>query len=285
MAPGSSVAGGGRAAPAFSAGKSPAGTQAAAPAPIALKRRISRTRRTDRGFTDFNADACFVRPARGPPWPTGDAGRRGHVWGTMTQSHGSSQTGGPPRRPRSGPMAALSAIDRTFEVFEKYVLSYGVLIMAVVTIANVFGRNVFQQSLYFAEELNQFLIVLITWVGLGYASRKGRHIRMSAIYDQMNERIKKVMMIIMCAGTAAVMFLLAYYSINYIGGLIQRGTVTPALRVPLWATYIWVPVGFVITGIQYSMAIVRNLQEEEVFISYTEVDAYDEGDPTLGSGS
>jgi TRAP-type C4-dicarboxylate transport system permease small subunit len=204
----------------------------------------------------------------------------------MTQSHGSSQaSGGPPRRPRSGPMAALTAIDRIFEVFEKYVLSYGVMIMAVVTIANVFGRNVFQQSLYFAEELNQFLIVLITWVGLGYASRKGRHIRMSAVYDQMSEPVKKVMMITMCAGTAGVMFLLAYYSMNYIGGLIDRGTVTPALRVPIWMTYIWVPVGFVITGIQYTMAIVRNLQEEEVYISYTEVDAYDEGDPTVGSGT
>jgi len=181
-------------------------------------------------------------------------------------------------------MAALSAVDRTIEVVEKYVLSYGVIIMALVTIANVFGRNVFQQSLYFAEELNQFLIVLITWVGLGYASRKGRHIRMSAIYDQMSEPIKKAMMITMCAGTAAVMFLLAYYAFHYVGGLIDRGTLTPALRVPVWLTFVWVPVGFVITGIQYSLAVVRNLREDEVYISYSEVDAYDEGDPTVGRG-
>ena len=206
-------------------------------------------------------------------------------WGTMTQSHGSSQaSGGPPRRPRSGPMAAFTVIDRIFEVFEKYVLSYGVIIMAVVTIANVFGRNVFQQSLYFAEEVNQFLIVLITWVGLGYASRKGRHIRMSAVYDQMSEPIKKVMMITMCAGTAAVMFLLAYYAMHYVGGLIERGTLTPALRVPVWITFMWVPVGFVITGIQYTLAVVRNLREDEVYISYSEVDAYDEGDPSVGRG-
>jgi len=196
----------------------------------------------------------------------------------------STGAGNTPRRPRHGAMKALTMVDRTFETFEKYVLSYGVLIMAVNTIANVFGRNVFQQSLYFSEEVNQFLIVLITWVGLGYASRKGRHIRMSAIYDQMSETIKKVLMIIMCGGTAAVMFILAYYSMNYLGGLLDRGTVTPALRVPLYVTYIWVPVGFIITGIQYTLAIVRNLQEKEVYISYSEVDAYDEGDPTVGSG-
>lgn len=203
----------------------------------------------------------------------------------MSTSDTTHQGGGhTPKRPQKGPMKALTLIDQGFETFEKYVLSYGVLLMAVNTIANVFGRNVFQQSLYFSEEVNQFLIVLITWVGLGYASRKGRHIRMSAVYDQMSEPIKKALMIIMCAGTSAVMFLLAYYSMHYLGGLINRGTVTPALRVPLYMTYVWVPVGFIITGIQYLLAIVRNLQEKEVYISYSEVDAYDEGDPTVGSG-
>lgn len=203
----------------------------------------------------------------------------------MSTSDTSRASGGnTPKRPQRGPMRALTLIDRAFETFETYVLAYGVLIMAVNTIANVFGRNVFQQSLYFAEEVNQFLIVLITWVGLGYASRKGRHIRMSAVYDQMSEPIKKALMITMCLGTSAIMFLLAYYAMNYIGGLIDRGTVTPALRVPLYVTYIWVPVGFVITGVQYALAVVRNLQEKEVYISYSEVDAYDEGDPTVGSG-
>jgi TRAP-type C4-dicarboxylate transport system permease small subunit len=196
---------------------------------------------------------------------------------------GHRTTGG--RRPERGPIKLLSAVDRAFEVFETYVLAYGVLLMALNTIANVAGRNLFQQSLYFAEEVNQFLIVLITWVGLGYASRKGRHIRMSALYDQMSERIKKVLMIVMCAGTAFVMFLLAYYSMQYLSGLIDRGTVTPALRVPLYVTYVWVPVGFVITGIQYLLAIVRNLQESDVYISFTEVDAYDEGEPTVGRGT
>ncbi|RDD61806.1 TRAP transporter small permease [Ferruginivarius sediminum] len=182
------------------------------------------------------------------------------------------------------PIRVLNIIDKAFETFETYVLAYGILIMAVNTIANVFGRNLFNQSLYFTEEVNQFLIVLVTWVGLGYASRKGRHIRMSAIYDQLSDPLKKALMIIMSLGTGAVMFVLAYYSYQYLDGLMGRGTVTPALGVPLWVTYIWVPVGFVITGIQYALTVVRNVRAHEVYISYTEVDAYDESDPTVGSG-
>lgn len=182
------------------------------------------------------------------------------------------------------PIRILNTVDKTLETFETYVLSYGIILMAINTIANVFGRNLFNQSIYFSEELNQFLIVLVTWVGLGYASRKGRHIRMSAVYDQLGHTLQKGLMIIISAVTGVVMFVLAYYSVQYIGGLIDRGTVTPALRVPLWITYVWVPIGFVITGIQYLLAVVRNLRAHEVYISYTQVDQYEEGDPTVGGG-
>ncbi len=182
------------------------------------------------------------------------------------------------------PIRILNVVDRGLETFERYVLGYGIILMAINTIANVFGRNLFNQSIYFSEELNQFLIVLVTWVGLGYASRKGRHIRMSAIYDQLGHSLQKVMMTVIAAVTGGIMFVLAYYSIHYVGGLVERGTVTPALRVPIWITFMWVPIGFIITGIQYLLTVVRNLRAHEVYISYSEVDAYEEGDPTVGGG-
>jgi len=182
------------------------------------------------------------------------------------------------------PIRILNLVDRALETFERYVLGYGIILMAINTIANVFGRNLFNQSIYFSEELNQFLIVLVTWVGLGYASRKGRHIRMSAIYDQLGHTLQKALMIVIAAVTGTIMFVLAYYSMHYVGGLIERGTVTPALRVPIWITFMWVPIGFVITGIQYLLTVVRNLRAHEVYISYSEVDAYEEGDPTVGGG-
>ncbi|MDX1541363.1 MAG: TRAP transporter small permease subunit, partial [Geminicoccaceae bacterium] len=77
-------------------------------------------------------------------------------------------------------MRVLAAIDRGIASFEAVVLALGIILMAANSIANVIGRFVFAQSIYFSEELNQFLIVLVTFVGIGYAARKGRHIRMSA---------------------------------------------------------------------------------------------------------
>lgn len=171
----------------------------------------------------------------------------------------------------------LATIDRGIAGFEAFILAYGILLMAANSVVNVIGR-VFGRSLYFSEELNQFLIVLVTFVGLGYAARHGRHIRMSAVYDQLGDKGRKILMIFICAVTAAIMFMLAYYSYGYLVRLERMGKVTPALQVPLYLTYIWVPVGFAITGIQYTLAIVKNLQAKEVYMSFQHVDTYEDVD-------
>jgi TRAP-type C4-dicarboxylate transport system permease small subunit len=184
---------------------------------------------------------------------------------------------------RAGIVGALSTLDMIIAKFETIVLAYGVLLMAANSVANVVGRFVFAQSIYFSEELNQFLIVLVTFVGLGYAARKGRHIRMSAFYDQLNDRNKKVLMIVIAAATSAIMFVLAYYAYKYVSRIARLGKVTPSLQVPLYLTYIWVPIGFVITGIQYFLTIISNLRHPDVYISYEQVDTYEETE--LGEGA
>ncbi|MCB9948296.1 MAG: TRAP transporter small permease [Rhodospirillaceae bacterium] len=185
----------------------------------------------------------------------------------------------PPRRSASGfsPGSILVAVDRAIARFEGWVLAYGVLLMALNTVANVVARRL-GQSFYFTEELNQFLMVLITFVGIGYAARRARHIRMSAVYDELGHGAKKAMTIVIALITAVFMLGLAYYSLVYVIDVADRGRVTPALQIPLYVTYVWLPVGFLISGIQYLLAIYRNLTEPEIYLSFEEQEGYEDVD-------
>lgn len=178
----------------------------------------------------------------------------------------------------AAPHGWLSTLDRFVDRAEAFILAWGVIIMATNTIANVFGRYVFSQSIYFTEELNEFLIIIITFMGLGYVTRKGRHIRMSAFYDMLPARSKKLMMILIASTTAIAMFILAWYAFEYVAKIARRGRVTPSLQLPLYLTYVWVVVGFALTGIQYVLTVVKNLNlaDENVYISYTTVDQYED---------
>ncbi len=176
------------------------------------------------------------------------------------------------------PFGFLGKIDTVIGRIEVCILGWGIILMAVNTIANVFGRYVFNQSIYFSEELNEFLIVIVTFMGLGYATRKGIHIRMSAIYDALPIKLRKALMVVIAATTAAVMAVLAWYALEYVQKAASRGRITPALQLPLYLTYVWVVIGLALASFQYLLTAIRNLNfaEEEVYVSYLEVDSYED---------
>jgi len=169
----------------------------------------------------------------------------------------------------------LGTIDSLISRIESVMLAIGVLLMAANTIANVVGRYVFQESIFFSEELNRILIILITFAGISYAARQGRHIRMSAIYDAMPPGMRKPMMIVIALVTAVFMFGLCWYSYGYIITQAGRGRVLPALQIPVWWTLVWVPVGFFMTGMQYLLTAIKNIQEKDIYLSTNVLEGYD----------
>ena len=114
----------------------------------------------------------------------------------------------------SGLPGVLGVADRAVARLEAVALAIGVLAMAFNTVANVVGRFVFGRSLYFAEEVNQALIVLVTFAGMSYAARHGRHIRMSAITDALPPRARKAMVVAISALTAVLLLVLAWFALS-----------------------------------------------------------------------
>ena len=175
---------------------------------------------------------------------------------------------------RSGLPGFLGVIDTFISKLEAAILALGVLLMALNTVTNVVARFVFGSSIMFSGELNRILIIMITFAGIGYAARHGRHIRMSAIYDALPVGGRKVLMIFIALFTSVVMFFLFYYSLVYIVDMYSKGRVLPSLQLPIWIIYIWVPLGFLITGIQYLLTAIKNFTSRDVYLSTGVVDGY-----------
>ena len=161
--------------------------------------------------------------------------------------------------------------------FEVTVLTVGVAALAVLLIANVIARSFFQ-SIYFAEEVAKFLVILVSFVGVSYAARKARHIRMGAFLDLMPPRLEKIFMFVLSGVNATVMLIMAYYSYIYMDQMRMMGQMTTALQVPFWTFFIIVPLGFASAGIQYIRTIIKNIVEKDVWMSPEQQSEYeDEG--------
>ena len=196
----------------------------------------------------------------------------------LDETH-TTTTDQPPARDETSALPGfLGTIDIAIARIEAVLLAAGVLLMALNTSANVVGRFVFGESLFFSEELNRILIILITFAGISYAARHGRHIRMSAIYDELPGRLRKSLMVVIALVTAVFMFGLCWYSIGYILTQAGRGRLLPSLQIPVWWIYVWVPIGFFMTGMQYGLTAVKNLIERDIYLSTNVLEGYEEGE-------
>lgn len=168
---------------------------------------------------------------------------------------------------RSTLPSVLGHLDNAISKAEAIILALGVLLMALNTCVNVIARFGFGQGLFFSGEINRILIVMITFAGIGYAARHGRHIRMSALFDLLPLQPRRYLMVLIALSTGLIMFALCYFSVIYIQELYDRGRILPALGFPIWCIYLWVPIGFAVTGIQYLLTAIKNLTSTEVYLS------------------
>ncbi|QNO14711.1 TRAP transporter small permease [Alkalicella caledoniensis] len=163
-------------------------------------------------------------------------------------------------------MSILKKVDQILSKLEAFILSFGVIAMSLLLIGNVIMRAVFNNSWSFAEEIGQFMVVVVTFVGISYATRKGKHIRMTAIYDMSSFKVKKILTLIVSFVTMVVMFYFAYLGLRYTLMVASRGRVTPALE---WARYVVVmffPIGFFMGGVQNLVNFVLNvIHKDEIY--------------------
>ncbi len=158
---------------------------------------------------------------------------------------------------------------------EVSILVFCVASLAVLLMTNVFSRTFFQ-SIYFAEEVSKFLVMLATFTGVSYAVRKARHIRMGAFLDVMPQKMEKVFIIIISIVSAVVMGIMTWFSYKYLMNAMDMGHVTPALRVPKWTFYVIIPVGFGLACIQYIRTIIKNFTEKEPWQSPDQQSEYED---------
>jgi C4-dicarboxylate transporter DctQ subunit len=171
---------------------------------------------------------------------------------------------------KSGVLRALRILDGILREFERYVLIAATILATIMLIAGVVARTVIQHSFTFTEEVAGFFIVSMTFVGIAYGARVGRHIRMSAVYDLMPIKVRRVMMIIINFITFAVLVLLTIFAVQYFLRVHETKVLSPALRYPRAILVGFAALGLFLGAVEYLKNFIFNLltiKEPDVYVS------------------
>ncbi|MEE4254648.1 MAG: TRAP transporter small permease [Desulfuromusa sp.] len=176
-------------------------------------------------------------------------------------------------------MSAFERINHHIGIYvnavEVSIMVICVAALAVLLIANVFFRTL-HQSLYFADEISVFLVLLITFTGVSYGVRKARHIRMGAFLDMMPPKLEKIFIIFISLVSALVLGLMTWASWKYLMNAYDNHHMSQALRIPKWIFYVIIPIGFGMATIQYLRTIIKNLTEDEPWQSPDQQSEYED---------
>lgn len=169
---------------------------------------------------------------------------------------------------------ALGIFDKALGAIEKWIITISILGMALLMSTHVVSSLIFNAGISGTYEVTEMLIVIITFVGVSYAARHARHISMSAIYEQLSGRLRKGLLIVICLGTAVLMFYFAYKSLDYVVTMYSRGRTSSALHIPLWIVYTSLPIGFTLAGVQYVLTAVRNIISKDIYRNFREKEEF-----------
>ncbi len=161
-------------------------------------------------------------------------------------------------------MKALLKMNHWIGKIEYYLIACSIIGMAILLIINAVGRTAFHYSLNFSAEVCEILVIILTFIGLSNAARKGKHVTMTAIYDKLSKKNRRRMNIFISAVSCVLLLLFAALCITYVLKVYANGRFTTVLNIPMYLIVSIMPIGFLLGAFQYFLQCVLSIKNKDV---------------------
>lgn len=138
---------------------------------------------------------------------------------------------------------------------------------SILTVTQVFFRYALNDSIFWAEEAILYLIITMSFLSTSLGIRKGSHITVDALKACISKNYQHIFISI--SAVIGIAFAIALF---YFGGLLflstlDRGQLSPSLRIPIAFIYAFIPVTSLLQLFRYCEVIVdlykkKNVQAE-----------------------
>ena len=144
-----------------------------------------------------------------------------------------------------------------WDKFEEYTLVFILILMVILVFVQIIMRYVFQNSLYWSEELSRYLFLWLIWIGTSFALREHRHISLKIFANIFSKKILIYIEFFSLLFWFVFCFLMAYKGIELALILFYRGQTSPALGIPMAYVYLSMPIGFTLMFVRLIKEIAK----------------------------
>lgn len=152
-------------------------------------------------------------------------------------------------------MAARPAVvwpaERVLVRANEFVVVAMAAVMVVLVVTNVFCRYVLNFSLVWAEEVSQYLMVWVAFLGAGLALRQGRHVAVEMLQELLPVGTRRGLRWVLLLAMLA--FLVATAVLGGMFAWFARDMETPVLNISMAIPYSAVPIGSALLAIHLAL--------------------------------
>ena len=150
-----------------------------------------------------------------------------------------------------------------YDKLEKNVFIVSLLATTLILFLQVVMRKVFNNSLSWSEELTRYIFIWQIWCGISIAQRQGRHIQVDLIFKLVKGWGRKAVRILASTLNIAFCCFMVYVGCQVVASHISMGTLSPAMRIPMWTVYLSLPFSFFITMLRYLQVLLQDIGSSE----------------------
>ncbi len=123
---------------------------------------------------------------------------------------------------------------------ERVLATLALVIISLISLANVVVRYFTDASFAFTEEISVFLLVILTFAGASVAMRSNRHIRIG-FAERMFPRLRTPLILLQWLASVLVLGMVLWYGGQFALEEYQWESESPGLGLPNWWYVVWLP--------------------------------------------
>ncbi|MEL7560153.1 TRAP transporter small permease [Stutzerimonas chloritidismutans] len=123
---------------------------------------------------------------------------------------------------------------------ERVLAILALVVISLISLANVVVRYFTDASFAFTEEISVFLLVILTFGGASVAMRSNRHIRIS-FAERLFPRLRTPLIWLQWLASVSVLGMVLWYGGQFALEEYQWESESPGLGLPNWWYVVWLP--------------------------------------------
>lgn len=155
-------------------------------------------------------------------------------------------------------------ISKYLDKIEGFCIASILAIASLLTFTQVFFRYALNDSIFWAEEAVLYLIISMSFLSTSLGVRKGTHITLDLLKSCLPPFLIPFFILISSVIGIGFGIALFYYGGNLFLNTLERGQLSPALRIPVASVYAFIPATALLQIFRYTEIIYSVLKHQSI---------------------